>query len=82
MKNYAIYYNEHTENGAVKKYLTSKDTWSSCANFTFKSAKQAMIYAKEYKIVENRPKLGSDSMPFIVGPKGGIYSIFSGEYIK
>ena len=46
----------------------------------FNSPASAAAYAKKHCIVENRTRLGGDTCPYIVGPRGGTYSIFSGEY--
>jgi hypothetical protein len=40
------------------------------------SVQSARNWAKTRKVVENRPQLGSDTCPFITGPRGGRHSIF------
>jgi hypothetical protein len=52
--------------------------WYSACNLPVRSysVKTARHWANENKIVENRPQLGSDTVPFITGPRGGRHSIF------
>lgn len=61
--------------------LTQDNKWALATNTPqrFQTIGQARRYAEKHKIVENRPRLGSDSCPYIVGPKGGKYSIFGGK---
>lgn len=37
----------------------------------FQTVGQARNFATKHRITETRPVLGSDSLPYIVGPKGG-----------
>ena len=64
--------------------LTEDYKWAIATNksFQFPSVHCAIQFAKTKQIVENRPRLGSDSMPYIVGPKSGRYSIFNGRLYK
>jgi hypothetical protein len=48
----------------------------------FYTVKHAVEYAKNNKAVEKRPTLGADTMPWIEGPRGGRYSIFTGRLLK
>lgn len=36
----------------------------------FQTVGQARRFANQYRIIENRPDLGSDTRPYIVGPRG------------
>lgn len=78
MRGYAIAYDDHTSNGIVRKYY-SNGQWYPGTNFTFNSVDHALQWAKLYNVVRERPKLGSDTCPYIIGPRGGIYSIFTGK---
>lgn len=81
MRGYAIAFDKVTDNGIMRKYY-SNGQWYDATNFTFNSIDHAVQWSKLHEVVKNRPKLGSDTCPYIIGPRGGIYSIFSGKRRK
>lgn len=69
------------ENSFVSSFLTP-DGWMIAANscLKFPSVQAAVRYLENNKITGVR--CGTDSMPYIVGPKGGTYSPYSGRLYK
>lgn len=66
-------------NDSLATYTLSDGAkWFIASNsvIEFRTISEARAYARTNKIVENRPQLGSDSVPFIRGPRGGRHSIF------
>ena len=79
-RGYAIAMNYSENHGrTVQLKFLSIDKWVDATCFSFTSPYIAAQFAKNNKVVENRPRLGSDSCPYIIGPKGGIYSIVTGN---
>jgi hypothetical protein len=79
MASYIIQAYFKNETGSLTLYTLGIDKkWYSACNLPVRSysVKTARHWAKENKIVENRPQLGSDTCPFITGPRGGRHSIF------
>ena len=74
-------YNNSDSLSFIELTLSEDLKWYAATNdaASFHSPSAAVEYAKRCKVVENRGQLGSDSMPYIVGPKGGKYSIFTGR---
>lgn len=65
--------------GLVEHVLGENNRWYAAANRiqAFQTIDQARRYIEKHRIVENRPTLGTESCPYIVGPKGGRYSVFN-----
>lgn len=72
------------KNSLILATLGTDLSWYIATNVPalFKTVKQAVQFAEKNKIVENRRFLGTDTCPFIVGPRFGTYSIFSGRILK
>lgn len=74
MKNYAIFYFRETENGYVKYFLQNLNgDYGPNTNFTFETAQCAVRFLKTYD------KTPIATRMLISGPKGGVYSGFTGR---
>ncbi len=62
--------------------LTKGLKWAVATNeaITFHSVNNAVYFYKTHNVTG--PQLGTDGMPYIEGPRGGKYSIFSGKPYK
>ena len=78
MKSYVIQAYFRVDGGMGLFTLGIDKQWYRACNKPINSysLKTARHWAKENKIVETRPQLGSDTVPFITGPRGGRHSIF------
>ncbi len=57
----------------IEQVLGQDNQWYTATNQPqrFQTIGQARRYVAEHRIVENRPQLGSDSCPYIIGPRSG-----------
>lgn len=80
MKTYTIKANRRVQPlSFTEVILNTKNEWCEATNEPreFMSPHAAKWFIHKYKI--SGPQLASDGMPMIIGPKGGRYSIFTGE---
>jgi len=69
----------------VQEFVLNKESqWVIATGdaIMFYNVESAVNFAKGSKIIESLSRLGSGSMPYIVGPRGGKYSIFTGRLLK